>query len=84
MMGSSVASNIVPKVMVNMSHLCLDNDFAAASQLQIQYMDLIDALFTEVNPIPIKAAMNLLGMEAGPLPLASFTPLILGFSDSAL
>ena len=65
----SVASNIVPEVMVNMSHLCLDNDFAAASQLQIQYMDLIDALFTEVNPIPIKAAMNLLGMEAGPLHL---------------
>ena len=65
----SVASNIVPKVMVNMSHLCLDNDFAAASQLQIQYMDLIDALFVEVNPIPIKAAMNLLGMEAGPLRL---------------
>ena len=65
----SVASNIVPKVMVKMSHLCLDNDFVAASRLQIQYMDLIDALFTEVNPIPIKAAMNLLGMEAGPLRL---------------
>ena len=65
----SVASNIVPKVMVKMSHLCLDNDFAAASRLQIQYMDLIAALFTEVNPIPIKAAMNLLGMEAGPLRL---------------
>ena len=65
----SVASNIVPEVMVKMSHLCLDNDFAAASQLQIQYMDLIDALFTEVNPIPIKAAMNLLGMDAGSLRL---------------
>ena len=65
----SVASNIVPQVMVKMSHLCLENDFAAASQLQIQYMDLIDALFTEVNPIPIKAAMNLLGQEAGPLRL---------------
>ena len=65
----SVASNIVPEVMVKMSHLCLENDFAAASQLQIQYMDLIDALFTEVNPIPIKAAMNLLGQEAGPLRL---------------
>ncbi len=65
----SVASNIVPEVMVKMSRLCLDNDFAAASKLQIQYMDLIDALFTEVNPIPIKAAMNLLGMEAGPLRL---------------
>ncbi len=65
----SVASNIIPEAMVEMSHLCLDNDFAAASKLQIQYMDLIDALFTEVNPIPIKAAMNLLGMDAGSLRL---------------
>ena len=65
----SVASNIIPEVMVKMSHLCLENDFAAASQLQIKYMDLLDALFCEVNPIPIKAAMNLMGMEAGPLRL---------------
>ena len=65
----SVASNIVPEVMVKMTHLCLDNDFEAASRLQIDYMDLIDALFTEVNPIPIKAAMNLMGMEAGSLRL---------------
>ena len=49
--------------------MCLDNDFAAASKLQIRYMDLIDALFTEVNPIPIKASMNLLGMDAGSLRL---------------
>ena len=65
----SVASNIIPQVMLKMTHLCLDNDFAAASRLQIRYMDLIDALFTEVNPIPIKAAMNLLGMDAGSLRL---------------
>ena len=65
----SVAAHIVPEVMVEMTHLCLNNDFAAASQLQIRYMDLIDALFTEVNPIPIKAAMNLLGMDAGSLRL---------------
>lgn len=65
----SVASNIIPEVMIRMSHLCLENDFEAASKLQIQYMDLIDALFIEVNPIPIKAAMNLLGMQAGPLRL---------------
>ena len=50
----SVAANIVPEVMVRMSHLCLDNDFAAASKLQIEWMDFIDALFVEVNPIPIK------------------------------
>ncbi len=65
----SVVSNIAPEVMVKMSHLCLENDFEAASKLQIQYMDLIDALFCEVNPIPVKAAMNLMGMEAGPLRL---------------
>ena len=52
-----------------MAHLCLDNDFQAASRLQIEYTELIDALFTEVNPIPVKAAMNLLGMEAGALRL---------------
>ena len=65
----SVVSNIAPEVMVKMSHLCLEGSFEAASQLQIQYMDLIDALFCEVNPIPVKAAMNLMGMEAGPLRL---------------
>ena len=65
----SVASNIIPEVMVKMSHLCLDNDFEAASKLQLAYMDLIDALFIEVNPIPIKAAMNLMGMKVGSLRL---------------
>ncbi|OUN99719.1 4-hydroxy-tetrahydrodipicolinate synthase [Pseudoflavonifractor sp. An44] len=65
----SVASNLIPEVMVKMTKLCLDNDFAAASKLQIKYMDLIDALFLEVNPIPIKAALNLVGMEMGGLRL---------------
>ena len=65
----SVASNLIPQVMVKMTRLCLDNDFEAASKLQIQYMDLIDALFLEVNPIPIKAALNLMGMEMGGLRL---------------
>ena len=61
----SVASNIIPGVMREMTHLCLDNDFQAASKLQIEYMDLIDALFCDVNPIPVKYAMNVLGWEAG-------------------
>lgn len=65
----SVACNIIPEIMVKMSHLCLENNFVTASTLQISYMDLIDALFIEVNPIPIKHAMNLLGMEAGSLRL---------------
>ena len=72
----SVAANIVPKTMVEMTHLCLDNDIAAASKLQVEYMDLIDALFIEVNPIPIKAAMDLMGMKAGGLrlPLCDISP----------
>lgn len=71
----SVASNIVPEVMVKMSHLCLEGDFGAASKLQLQYMDFIDALFLEVNPIPIKAALNLAGWNVGGLrlPLCDMT-----------
>jgi len=65
----SVASNIIPEVMVEMSHKCLDGNFTDAAKLQIRYMDFIDALFVEVNPIPIKAAMNLVGMNAGTLRL---------------
>ncbi len=72
----SVASNIVPEVMVKMSHLCLEGDFHAASKLQIEYMDFIDALFIEVNPIPIKAALNLAGRNVGGLrlPLCDISP----------
>ena len=65
----SVASNIVPEIMVKMSHLCLDGNFTGAAKLQLQYTDLIDALFCEVNPIPVKAAMNLMGLDAGGLRL---------------
>ena len=65
----SVASNIIPEVMVKMTHLCLDNDFVSASKLQIEYMDLIDALFCDVNPIPVKAAMNMMGLDVGPMRL---------------
>lgn len=65
----SVVSNIAPELMVKMTHLCLENNFEAASKLQIEYMDLIDALFCEVNPIPVKEALNMMGMEAGPVRL---------------
>ena len=65
----SVASNIVPEVMVKMSHLCLEGNYEEASRIQIEYMDFIDALFLEVNPIPIKAAMNLAGYDIGSLRL---------------
>ena len=65
----SVASNIIPDTMVKMSHLCLDGNFGEASKLQITNMDLLDALFIEVNPIPIKTAMNLMNMDMGQLRL---------------
>ena len=65
----SVASNLVPEVMVRMSHLCLEGAFQEAAALQLRYQALMDALFIEVNPIPIKAALNLAGWEAGPLRL---------------
>ena len=70
----SVASNLVPELMVRMTHLCLENNFEEASKLQIEYMDLMDALFVEVNPIPLKTAMNLAGMEAGTLRLPLCEP----------
>ena len=72
----SVAANIAPEVMVQMSHLCLEGRFHEASALQLKYMDFIDALFLEVNPIPIKAAMNLAGYQVGSLrlPLCDMSP----------
>ena len=49
----------------------LDGDIKTASEMQIKYTGLMNALFSDVNPIPVKEAMNLLGMKAGPcrLPL---------------
>ena len=71
----SVVANIAPEVMIQMSHLCLEGRFQEAAALQIEYTDLIDALFLEVNPIPIKAAMNLAGYGVGSLrlPLCDMT-----------
>lgn len=71
----SVASHVIPAKMHEMTKLCLDNDFAKASEIQLEYLDLINALFIEVNPIPVKEAMNMLGYNAGPcrLPLCDMT-----------
>ena len=51
-------------------------DLATANQLQREALSLIDALFCEVNPIPVKAALNLMGKEVGPLrlPLTEMEP----------
>ena len=65
----SVAANLAPEAMVRMSHLCLEGDFKQAAALQLRYQALMDALFIEVNPIPIKAALNLAGWDVGSLRL---------------
>lgn len=61
----SVLSNILPQETHNMAQFCLQNDVASAAALQLQYLELINALFSEVNPIPVKEAMNLMGMNVG-------------------
>ena len=58
----SVAANIIPDVMRCMTQLCLQSRFDEASSLQIRYNDLIRALFLEVNPIPVKTAMSMMGI----------------------
>ena len=57
----SVLSNILPEETHNMAKLCLDNNFAEATRLQLKYLKLINALFCEVNPVPVKTAMAELG-----------------------
>ena len=65
----SVLSNVVPEETHNMVHDYLNGDLITAKNLQLDYLDLVDALFSEVNPIPVKAAMNLLGYNVGGLRL---------------
>ena len=72
----SVLSNVHPALTQAMAEAALDGDFDTAADLQIRFQPLIRALFTQVNPIPVKAAMNLLGYDCGPcrLPLTPASP----------
>ena len=63
----SVLSNVAPKETHNMVIDYLNGDVDKARQMQLKAIPLIDALFSEVNPIPVKKALNLMGWEAGPL-----------------
>lgn len=62
----SVLSNILPHETHQIAQECLDNNMGKATELQLKYLDLINSLFIEVNPIPVKEAMNIIGMNAGP------------------
>lgn len=61
----SVLSNVCPVETQAMAMAALDGDFDTAAALQIQLLPLIEALFSEVNPIPVKTAMKLIGFDCG-------------------
>ena len=67
---------MVPRVTHDICQHYFDGNAAEAARLQIEYTDLIDALFSEVNPIPVKTAMQKLGYDTGELrmPLSPMEP----------
>ena len=72
----SVVSNIAPHDVHEMVMSFLNGDIEKARKMQLRELPLVDALFCEVNPIPVKTAMNLMGKEVGPLrlPLCDMEP----------
>ncbi len=65
----SVLANVAPDVAHSIAQQALDGNYAEARALQLKYLDLINALFLEVNPIPVKMAMDFLGWDVGDLRL---------------
>ena len=63
----SVLSNVAPKETHDIVAKFLDGDVAGSLELQLRAIPLVEKLFCEVNPIPVKAALNMLGWEVGPL-----------------
>jgi len=72
----SVLSNIAPEETHDICEMYFNGDVKGSAALQLRAIELIDALFCEVNPIPVKKAVNLMGFEAGPLrmPLTEMEP----------
>lgn len=71
----SVLSNILPEYTTNIVHTFLNGDIKNSTKLQLDALPLINALFCEVNPIPVKAALNEMGFDVGipRLPLVELT-----------
>lgn len=72
----SVLANVIPKETHDMCQACLDGDFAKASKMQLELLDLANGLFVEVNPVPVKTALGLMGKNVGNLrlPLTEMEP----------
>jgi 4-hydroxy-tetrahydrodipicolinate synthase len=72
----SVLSNVAPRETHNMVEYCMMNRYDKARELQHKALDLVNALFCEVNPIPVKAALRMQGFEVGNprLPLTEMEP----------
>ncbi|MDI9518801.1 MAG: 4-hydroxy-tetrahydrodipicolinate synthase [Bacillota bacterium] len=68
----SVVANIMPNAIHEMVHTYLNGDVKGANKKQLEYLDIIDSMFYEVNPIPVKEALNHLGFEAGPCRMPLF------------
>ncbi len=61
----SVLSNVAPQLTHDIAQFALDGDFRKSAELQLQYLDLCNALFCDVNPIPVKEAMCMMGIDVG-------------------
>lgn len=61
----SVFANALPRELHTLCKACLDGDYAAAREMNLKYFELMQGFFMEVNPIPIKEAMNIMGMNVG-------------------
>ena len=72
----SVWANIDPRSVADMTSACLRGDFATASDIQLKAYSLIKSLFIETNPMPVKVAMNMMGLEVGGVrpPLCDMLP----------
>lgn len=68
----SVLSNVVPRDAHNICSLYFEGKVKESKELQFKYLNLINALFIEVNPIPVKTALRLMGFNAGPLRMPLF------------
>ncbi len=72
----SVLANVAPQFTHDMVYACFEGDYAKAAAMQLKSIPLVNALFCEVNPIPVKAALNMQGFNVGRprLPLTEMEP----------